>query len=120
MGWIGKPALLVTEEFGPAIRLNTILTDAVFKCDHPIEVSQCGECMECTKACPGNAVSGRLWDISKSRDDPVKGRDHIFNAMNCLRYMFKCNEKLGVKEQDGRVCGVCIAACPRTKNYISK
>ena len=120
MGWIGNSALLVTEEFGPAIRINTILTDAVLECGTPIEVSNCGECMECMKACPGKAVSGNLWDISKSRDDIVKGRDYIYNIMNCMRYMMKCNEELGIDDLEAVVCGVCIAACPRTKRYCER
>ncbi len=120
LGWIGKTALLVTEEFGPTLRINTILTDAALECGTPIEVSRCGECLECMNACPVNAASGKLWDISKSRDDPVKGRDDIFSAMNCMRYVFKCTKELGVEEQGTMVCGVCIAACPRTKRYVSK
>ena len=120
MGWIGKSALLVTEEFGPALRINTILTDAVLDYDSPIEVSQCGECMECTKACPGKAVSGNLWDISKSRADIVKGRDYIYNIQKCMRYMMKINEELGIDDLEAVICGVCIAACPRTKRFFSK
>jgi epoxyqueuosine reductase QueG len=72
------------------------------------------------EACPVNALSGNLWDISKSRDDIVRGIDYIFNAMNCLRYMMKCNEKLGVEKGNARVCGLCIAACPKTKRYSER
>ncbi len=120
LGWIGKSALLITEEFGPALRINTILTDAVLDYESPIEVSRCGECMECTNSCPGHAVSGNLWDISKSRADIIKGRDYIYNIRNCMRYMMKINEELGIDDLEAVICGVCIAACPRTKQYFSK
>jgi epoxyqueuosine reductase len=36
MGWIGKSALLVTEEYGPNLRINTILTDAMLDCGTPL------------------------------------------------------------------------------------
>jgi epoxyqueuosine reductase QueG len=120
LGWIGKSALLVTEEFGPALRINTILTEAVLDCSSPIEVSRCGECVECMNACPGQAVSGNLWDISKSREDIVKGRDYIYNIRKCMGYMMKINEELGIDDLEAVVCGVCIAACPRTKRYFTK
>ena len=37
MGWIGKNALLTTEEFGSAVRLTSVFTDAIFGYDNPIK-----------------------------------------------------------------------------------
>lgn len=120
LGWIGKSALLVTEEHGPALRISTILTNAVLECGTPVEVSKCGECQECTNACPAKAINGNLWDIAKSKEDIFKGRNHLINLMNCGRYYFKTNEMLGIEAPEARVCGICIAACPKTRHYLSK
>ena len=43
-GWIGKCALLVSEQFGSAIRLNRVLTDAPLPTAVPIGESRCGDC----------------------------------------------------------------------------
>ena len=42
--WIGKRALLITKEFGSAIRLATVLTNMVLNEDKPVEYSFCGKC----------------------------------------------------------------------------
>jgi hypothetical protein len=36
LGWIGKSALLVTREFGPAVRISSLLTDAPLTLGEPI------------------------------------------------------------------------------------
>ena len=60
IGWIGKSALLVTEEYGSALRISSILTDAPLVSATAVNASKCGDCMICTKACPGEALSGKL------------------------------------------------------------
>lgn len=120
LGWIGKSALLITEEYGSALRISTILTNAVLECGTPVEVSKCGECQECTNACPAKAINGNLWDVAKSKEDIFKGRNHLINLTNCGRYYFKTNEMLGIEAPEARVCGICIAACPKTKRYTEE
>jgi len=46
LGWIGKNGLLITPEFGPRVRLGTVLTDMELPYGKPVEESRCGECME--------------------------------------------------------------------------
>ena len=53
LGWIGKCALLVTKQFGSAIRLTSVLTDVYICCDTAlarsksigIETTICGRCI---------------------------------------------------------------------------
>ena len=52
LGWIGKCALLVTEQYGSGIRLSTILTDAPLEVGVPVEASRCGGCTACQSVCP--------------------------------------------------------------------
>ena len=44
LGWIGKSCLLVTPEFGSAVRLSSLLTDAPLPSDAPVDESRCGSC----------------------------------------------------------------------------
>jgi epoxyqueuosine reductase QueG len=105
LGWIGKCALLITEQYGPAVRLTTVLTDAPLPGGAPIEESRCGECVACLEACPGEAVSGKLWNAGRARED-------FFDAYACRKSCREQCEPQGISET---LCGRCIAACPWTR-----
>lgn len=108
LGWIGKSALLITREYGPAIRLGTVLTDAALEVGTPTEESRCGTCMECVYACPGQAVKGVNWQAGCARED-------IYDADACRAAARAQAAQIGV---DNTICGICIGACPWTKRYI--
>jgi len=110
IGWIGKSALLVTGEYGSAIRLSSILTDAPLDASPPVNESRCGDCLICAKACPAEAVSGKLWEIRLYRDeffDPVKCRR---TARERARQGFN---------GEATICGKCIEVCPHTRQYLN-
>ena len=71
-GWIGKCALLVTEKYGAAIRITSVLTNAELDTGTPIIDSRCGKCEGCKKICPAGAVSGKQWKAGMNRDDFLK------------------------------------------------
>ena len=52
LGWIGKCALLITPEFGTAVRLGSVLTDAKLDIGVPTNQSQCDNCTACINVCP--------------------------------------------------------------------
>ncbi|MGB8658233.1 MAG: 4Fe-4S double cluster binding domain-containing protein [Candidatus Zixiibacteriota bacterium] len=108
LGWIGKCALLITEEYGSAIRLTKVLTDAALETAIPITDSRCGKCEICVKSCPGNAPSGRDWSINLRRDD-------FFDASACYRTARELASKAGIDES---LCGICVSVCPWTQKYI--
>jgi epoxyqueuosine reductase len=110
LGWIGKTALLVTKSFGPAIRLTTVLTDAVFPYGKPIDASRCGDCRVCVDVCPAHAAKGMDWNIDT-------GRDSFFDAAACRRMARELSARIGV---DQSCCGMCVAACPWTQAYIRR
>lgn len=104
LGWIGKTDLLISKEFGPRVRLVTILLDQDPGCTaRPIERSRCGNCDICVIKCPARAATGLKWDVTIHRDK-------FFNAFRCRE---KCGElarqQLNVNE---RICGLCINVCP--------
>jgi len=100
LGWIGKNALLVTPEFGPRVRLITILTDYPFELDLPIEKDQCNKCNKCVDICPLNALKGNSWQIGVKRYDLV-------DVLLCSK-LIEENKKI----LNAPVCGQCISVCP--------
>lgn len=112
LGWIGKSALLVTPEFGPAVRLSSVLTDAPFdRLGKPIDTSLCGGCTRCQDHCPGKAIHGALWDVSVEREALVDV-EACRKAARALAW-----EKI---EKEITLCGKCIEICPYTQRYINK
>ena len=112
LGWIGKSALLVTEEYGPAVRLSSVLTDAAFdQTARPINESRCGGCTACTKACPGKAIQGGLWDVNTPREQLV-------DVEACR----KAARALALERTGHQLtlCGKCIEVCPQTRAYLKK
>lgn len=110
LGWIGKSALLVTKEYGAAVRLATVLTDAEFKVGIPVVNSRCGECQKCVEGCPGGAIKGVNWAAGIPRED-------IYDASVCCK---KAKELAAKVDVDAVICGICINVCPWTQKYISR
>jgi epoxyqueuosine reductase QueG len=109
VGWIGKCGLLVTEEFGSAIRMAVVLTDAAFTWTQPIGYSMCDDCDECVTHCPAGAPTGEDW---------IKGmeRDEYYNAFLCHEQIIEMVKGKGLS---AKICGICIAVCPYTKKYVN-
>ncbi|MHC4185905.1 MAG: 4Fe-4S double cluster binding domain-containing protein [Planctomycetota bacterium] len=112
LGWIGKSALLVTEEFGPAVRLATVLTDAKFKVGKAISSGRCGDCEKCVVHCPGKAILGKNWELGSERDS-------IYDAFACCDTARKLSKRISLPSTLV-ICGICINVCPWTQKYISR
>lgn len=110
VGWIGKSALLITEEYGTAVRLGSVLTDAEFETGEPVVASRCGVCHRCADRCPAGAIVGSNWSL----DAPRKS---IYDAFSCRKTAMNLSKHQGI---DSTICGICINACPWTQKYISR
>ncbi len=104
LGWVGKTALLVTEQYGPAVRLVSVLTDAPLLVGEPIAESRCGDCVACVEACPAGAGTGEHWYAGRPREE-------IFDAQACHRMCGQRSRAAGITEAG--ICGICMAVCPR-------
>lgn len=109
IGWIGKSALLVTPEYGSAVRLTSVLTDAPLITEQIIYTTRCSNCNICKNACPGEAITGELWDATKERD-------WIYNALACRMMARKISAQ--ALEKEITLCGKCIEVCPYTQKYL--
>lgn len=102
IGWIGKNDVVITERYGPRVRLSAVLIDAPFDCGMPVTQSRCPEdCRLCVEACPCKALKNVRWD-------PAKLREEIIDYHRCNRMRSAFIPKLGRKN----ACGLCLAACP--------
>lgn len=104
LGWIGKTDLFISHDFGPRVRLVSVLIDQ--KPDiisKPVEKSKCGTCDICVEKCPAQAANGKLWDIHTYRDE-------FFDAHKCQDMCGNISKKM--LNIDTRICGICIAVCP--------
>lgn len=104
LGWIGKTALFISKEYGPRVRLVTVLTDYPLPvCTQPIEESQCGTCDLCIRHCPAGAANGLAWNINIDRND-------FFDPFACMK---KARElSLNNFNKEVSLCGKCIVVCP--------
>jgi epoxyqueuosine reductase QueG len=110
LGWIGKNAIFITEEYGMAVRLTAVLTNAPLETGVPVTTSRCGGCTVCKTICPAKAVSGLNWQVDKKREE-------FFDAFACSRASHERSVKAGILEED--LCCLCICSCPRSKKYLS-
>src|SRR6056297_554513 len=106
LGWVGKNGLLVTPEFGPRVRLGTVLTDWDLPVGEPVTKSGCLSCDLCVKACPAIALTGKNWEAGMERCE-------IVDAKACSDHMSRQYKHIG----RGSVCGICIAVCPKGRKY---
>lgn len=96
LGLIGKHDLLITREWGSAICMCTVLTNAPLQVGNASEMqSQCGNCTICKEVCETGAISGKSW--SKGT-----GRDELVDVQKCT------------------TCLKCMVHCPWTKDYAKK
>ena len=101
LGWIGKNDVLITEEYGPRVRLSAVLIDYPFMPGERITESRCGTCTKCVDICPHKALKEVTWNINAQRSEIIDY--HL------------CNQKRSAYiESHGRkhACGLCIVVCP--------
>ncbi len=109
LGWIGKNGLLLLPEFGGAVRISSLLTDAPLQAAEPVTASRCGDCRICVEACPAGALHGALWTAGLPREELVDARRCFDVQCAIMRHA------TGI---DTDLCGKCFAVCPYTQRYL--
>jgi epoxyqueuosine reductase len=99
LGTIGASHSLLTTEFGPRVRLVSVLTSAVLPPDPMIPKDLCIKCAACAKCCPKNAI--------RLRSDRVIGD---YDKLACLAR----TEELTARRC--YPCGICSKVCPIGKD----
>lgn len=114
IGWQGKSLLVVSPDFGPRIRLVTVLTNADLEPDSPIK-NRCGKCNQCKEHCPAGAI------IGVNTDSHYSTRTEAIDLEKCVRQVRDVFGEL--PNIAPLICGVCIKVCPwgnKTKRIKSE
>lgn len=102
LGWIGKNGVLITEKYGPRVRLSAVLIDHPFPYGQKITESRCpADCTKCVDICPHKALTGRMWNIGTQRSE-------LIDYQLCNQKRSAYIEKHGRKNS----CGLCMVVCP--------
>jgi len=100
LGSIGRSGLLLTEEYGPCIRLGAVLTNLELgrtprKAGTAARL--CTSCDRCAQACPAGAID---------RSENSNGQFQRVNDDACFAKW----------QEFGTDCGLCVASCPLSRS----
>jgi len=91
IGYIGKNNLLINDEYGCAICLCTVLTDApIVTANNPVVITKCSDCDICKHICPENAIFGNEWSEVTRREGVID----VFRCTCTLKCMVYCPQTL--------------------------
>ncbi len=95
MGTMGYSHNLVTKEYGPRIRLVSVLTDAPLPADPMLEEDLCIDCGLCERKCPNHCFT------------KVPGQKQAaMDRVRCAQYHAQ------LKKEYHFPCGICATVCP--------
>jgi len=109
LGELGRHGLLITERFGPRVRLSKVFTNMPLVPDKPIELGVqafCNQCQRCAHECPSRAIPFG----EPTTEGPTLSNNHgiykwYINPEKCLDFWGKNNGS----------CTNCIRVCPYNK-----
>lgn len=113
LGELSRMGMLITEKYGPRVRLAKVYTDLEMEFDKPVSFGVrefCKRCKKCVEACPSNAIdvedepSAAVTTGSISSNPGVK--KWYQNGERCM---------LQWDRNGGTGCSFCITACPYNK-----
>ncbi len=111
LGEYGKNGLLITEKFGPRIRLGKVFTDMPLLPDRAIRFGVkefCNQCNRCVKGCPVKAIRGGEPSADTFNRSNIKGVvKWTVDGEKCFNYWAAQNSD----------CSICIRVCPYNKDY---
>ena len=91
LGVLGYSSLLITQQFGPRLRLAAIVTNAEMKPHTPINKNFCETCQNpCISLCPANALK-----------KPSRESHYELNKFSCSQYL-----------STRPACSICLKVCP--------
>jgi len=99
LGELGRLGYLMTQKFGPRIRLGAVTTDLPLKADKPVDIGAedfCRICKKCALCCPSNSIP---FEDQTEVNGTLRWK---LNAETCFDYWGKV----------GTDCNICMRVCP--------
>jgi hypothetical protein len=100
LGELGRNGVLVTEEYGNAVKLAVVTTDMPLAHDKPVDIGVaefCEDCKICGYCCPVGAIP-----ITREKKVIRGVRKWKLNDPACYSYWMTV----------GNDCGICLSVCP--------
>ena len=110
LGSQGKNTLLITPNYGPRVRLVSVLTTAKLSLDAPFKGDLCGDCEKCVNACPTGALKPYKIKIKRclayAAEEPY--------AKDVPKDVRKIERRLTIRPTSHSYveCTICVGACP--------
>jgi len=109
LGELGRHGMLITQEFGPRVRLVKVFTELNLKPDKPKTFGAwdfCKNCKRCAEACPPQAISF---------GEPTLEGKTISNNPGVLKWYIDPEKCIQFWRENGSDCANCITACTFNK-----
>ncbi|MBW1856442.1 MAG: epoxyqueuosine reductase [Deltaproteobacteria bacterium] len=101
-GRIGKNNLLITPEYGPRVRLRTMLIDEELTPTSPIDFDPCEDCEEfCHNVCPQNAFDNAVISPEKMGMATLPSRGGNYSRAKCAIRSDLNLQESGIKTTEG-------------------
>jgi len=111
LGEVGRHSMLITEKYGPRLRLGKIFTDMPLVIDEPKQFGVrefCDICQRCSSACPPKAIPA---------GEPSREACSVSNLKGILKWTTwaeKCFKFWAGQNSD---CSICIRVCPYNRDF---
>ncbi|MGQ9681872.1 MAG: 4Fe-4S double cluster binding domain-containing protein [Anaerolineae bacterium] len=103
LGVWGKNELVITQRFGPRVRLGAVFTDLDLAPDQPLREYFCSSCTRCWAACPSGALGARGLDLSRCLAEFQPSPDMLVRQKRETRQLTPYTRLQ---------CSACVHACP--------
>lgn len=111
LGEVGRHSLLITEEYGPRLRLGKIFTDMPLVVDEPKRFGVkefCDICQRCSTACPPKAIPS---------EQPLRKAHSISNLKGVLKWTTNAEKCFRFWAGQNSDCSICIRICPYNRDF---
>ncbi len=109
LGELGRNGMLITQEFGPRVRLVKVFTELEIRPDRPKAFGVrnfCKSCKRCAEICPPAAISF---------GHPTLEGNTISNNPGVLKWYIDPEKCIQFWTENGSDCSNCITSCPYNK-----
>jgi epoxyqueuosine reductase len=110
-GEVGRHSLLITEEYGPRLRLGKIFTDMPLVLSEPKRFGVkefCDICQRCSSACPPKAIP---------TGGPSREAYSVSNLSGVKKWTTWAEKCFGFWAAQNSDCSICIRVCPYNRDF---